>query len=154
MLYLRMLIYYYTFTHGHARTAHGHARTCTDIGLCAPRTARTRHGHATDISCGPFPTNAKHSNGNARSQWTQNKAMAMRVHWERSRGSPVLKEHNMQYWLFAFVENALTALEFSANAHGHYCKLRPLRTLPRRFRSPETECTLFIHGKHTRHGSC
>ena len=48
----------------------------------------------------------------------------------------------MQYWLFAFVENAPMALEFSANAHGHYCKLHSLRTLPRRFRSPGTECAI------------
>ena len=45
MLYLRILMYYYTFTHKHARTAHGHARACTDIGLCVPRT----HGRATDM---------------------------------------------------------------------------------------------------------
>ena len=44
MLYLQTLIYYYSFTHGH-HTGTDRARTCTDIGLCVPRT----HGRATDM---------------------------------------------------------------------------------------------------------
>ena len=58
MLYLQM--YYYTFTHGRARTAHGRARTfaCACHGQhghwpVRATDARTCHGHATDISCGP-----------------------------------------------------------------------------------------------------
>ena len=50
MLYLRM--YYYTFTHGRARTAHGRARTAhgrarTLACACHGRTdmPRTCHGH-------------------------------------------------------------------------------------------------------------